>query len=1094
MEVKKMVNSKFKYVLGIDIGMASVGWCLLGEGFILDLGVRAFNKAENPDGGSLNADRREKRSTRRRLRRRAARLNKAKYLFVKYGLVPTNKPEELHNDNSEKVTPWELRVYGLDQKLNGKQFAQALHHIIKYRGFRSMRKSEAAESKEAGKLLSGVQGNHELLQKDMYRTPAEIALRHPDYEQHKRNKQGAYTHTFLRKDLYDEVQQLFNAQRRYDSKFATLDFEEQFLELLWEQKPALSGNAVLELIGQCTFEKNEKRTPKACYSFERFMWLQKLNNIRLYEPGAKRRELTVEEKNCIRDIPYKKGGNKFTYKQLRTLLESNFGLSPDTRFVGVTYGQKDPDEIEKKTTIIELKAFQEIRKAYEKNGLKTEWQSLASKPNKLDDIGYILTIYKTDDDIKNAFEEKGFSDQEINALLNLSFQKVGHLSLKAIKKILPHLETGMRYDQAASIEYDDFRTMLNAKKSYLLPPIDKEEIRNPIVFRALNQARKVINAIIKKHGSPMAVHIELARELSQPFDERKKIERAQKLFKEEKEAAIKLCQDDLGLIQPPKGLDLLKFRLYLEQDGKCAYSIKPLELNRLLEPGYVEVDHALPYSRSYDDSMLNKVLVLTEENRNKGNKIPYEYLQGAEHSQQWRNYEAYVLGNAKYRQAKRNRLLRKVLSKDDAQEFKERNLNDTRYIGRYLKNQIESYLDLHPESEAKRCVVVQGRMTSFLRTRWGILKVRQESDLHHAVDAAVVAACSHSMVKRISDFSRLKELETANNGYIDPETGEIVDIEKLRGLEKHFPEPWSGFRNELKARLSANPKEQFKFLTHYPEALYDNLKPVLVSRAPQRRNTGAAHQETVRSKKLMEKDGVSSVRTSLTKLTLTNLENMIGKDDPRNMPLYNLLKQRLEAFKGKGEKAFDPKQPPVYRPRQDGTLSSNIVKSIKLLSTQKTGVSVRHGIADNDSMIRADVFFKKGKYYLVPIYVADIAKKELPNKAIAAYKPEDKWTIMDPSFAFQFTLYPNDFIKLQIKENYFEGYYAGVDRATGALNLWAHDRSKSVGKNGLIRGIGVKSANTFEKYHVDALGEKFKVQGEERSDLAKYRNQQKHSS
>lgn len=1091
-----MVKKEYKYTLGLDIGIASVGWCLLEQdGYIVDLGVRAFNKAENPDGGSLNADRRDKRSVRKRLKRRRQRLHKAKKLFVEYGLLASNKPQELHNTNEEQTSPWELRVYGLDQLLTGKQFAQALHHIVKYRGFRSTRKSENASTKEAGKLLGGVQNNSTLLKevdehgKPVYRTPAEIAFKHPEYQAHKRNKRGEYTHTFLRLDLLDEVKQLFEAQREFGNENATEAFQKEIEKNIWEQKPALSGDDILNLIGHCTFESKEKRTPKAGYSFERFMWLQKLNSITVYESGFSRRRLTDAEKDVVREEPYRKGGNKFTYKQLRTLLEKQLGFASDAKFVGLTYGNNDVEAVEK-ATVVELKAYQQIRKAYEKVGLKDQWQKLSFDHEKLDGIGYALTVYKTDEDITRELKEKGLPDSEIELLLGLSFQKVGHLSLTAIQKLLPHLEQGLRYDEAASAEYENHRAKVEAKASKLLPPISKEDIRNPIVYRGLNQARKVINAIIKKYGSPMAVHIELARELSQSFEERRKISTAQKKYQEEKQSAINLCKQELGLLHEPKGLDLMKFRLYREQDGKCAYSLKSLDLRQLLSANYVEVDHALPYSRSYDNSQLNKVLVLTAQNRNKGNKTPFEYLNGSSDSEQWRMFEASVLSNPKYRQAKRNRLLRKVLSKEDSQEFVERNLNDTRYIGKYLKNQIEQYLKLNYESKAQRCVVVQGRMTSFLRVRWGILKVRSASDLHHAVDAAVVAACSHAMVKRISDYSRQKELQNAERGYIDYATGEVLDIDRQRQLENKFPEPWNGFRDELKARLSDNPQEHLKALVHYDEDLYNNVKPVLVSRAPQRRNTGAAHQETVRSTKYMEEDGVSTIRTPLSKLTLKSLESMVAKDDPRNKPLYLLLKGRLEDFQGKGDKAFDAKQPPVLRPRQDGTVSANIVKSIKLQTTQKSGVPVRQGIADNDSMIRVDVFLKDKKYWWIPVYVADIAKENLPNKVVFG-KSEADWKEIDETYNFCFSLYPNDLIHIKTKSKNLVGYFAGADRATGNFNFWSHDRNENIGNSGLIRSVGIKSASIFHKYHIDVLGNKYKSQGEERNDLAQYRNKQK---
>lgn len=66
------------------------------------------------------------------------------------------------------------------------------------------------------------------------------------------------------------------------------------------------------------------------------------------------------------------------------------------------------------------------------------------------------------------------------------------------------------------------------------------------------------------------------------------------------------------------GQDLVKYRLWKEQDGRCAYSIQPLELDKVITvSGYAEVDHIVPYSISFDDRRTNKVLVLASENRQK---------------------------------------------------------------------------------------------------------------------------------------------------------------------------------------------------------------------------------------------------------------------------------------------------------------------------------------------------------------------------------------------------------------------------------------------------------------------------------------------
>ena len=160
------------------------------------------------------------------------------------------------------------------------------------------------------------------------------------------------------------------------------------------------------------------------------------------------------------------------------------------------------------------------------------------------------------------------------------------------------------------------------------------------MYRALNQARKLVNAIIREYGSPTSIHIELARDLSKSKRERDEIAKGQNEFREEKERTIQYFKEIFD--REPRGRELEKFRLYREQDGVCAYSQNPINIERLLEESYVESDHALPYSRSFDDSMNNKVLVLICENRNKGNRTPYEYLDGINNSERWEKFLAWI--------------------------------------------------------------------------------------------------------------------------------------------------------------------------------------------------------------------------------------------------------------------------------------------------------------------------------------------------------------------------------------------------------------------------------------------------------------------
>ena len=478
--------------------------------------------------------------------------------------------------------------------------------------------------------------------------------------------------------------------------------------------------------------------------------------------------------------------------------------------------------------------------------------------------------------------------------------------------------------------------------------------------------------------------------------------------------------------------------------------------------------------------------MLAKENRDKGNRTPFEYLDGERNSPRWEAFRLFVETNKAYRLAKRSRLLKKDFGKKEAEEFRERNLNDTRYICKFFKNYVERHLQLADGSEAKRCVVLSGQTTAFLRARWGLLKVRGDNDRHHALDAAVVAACSHSMIQRLANYARRKELKNVRDGFIDQETGEIVSHAMFQQLQAHFPEPWPHFRHELEARLKIDDpvllREEMERLGTYPAEALAALKPLFVSRAPQRRNSGAAHKDTIyaQPERLKTQGGVTQ-KVALSSLTLKDLDQLI--DPHRNEKLYAAIRARLEAHGGKADKAF-PADNPLRKPDRDGNPTGPIVRTVTKVIDKLSGIPVRGGLAKNDTMLRVDVFSKAGKFHLVPVYVHHAATQALPDRAIIAFKDEEEWTLVDDSFEWRFSLYPNDLVRVLLKSEAHLGYYSATDRSTGAISLWAHDRNHQVGKDGLIRSIGIKTAMSVEKLHVDVLGNIYPAPQEPRRGLA----------
>ncbi|OHC70876.1 MAG: type II CRISPR RNA-guided endonuclease Cas9 [Rhodocyclales bacterium RIFCSPLOWO2_02_FULL_63_24] len=1110
---------------GFDIGIASVGWCALNETRIVDLGVRCFDKAETAkEGESLNLARRTARLMRRRLRRRAWRLTKLARLLKREDLIT-----DVHLMHGPSATsPWKLRVEGLDRQLTDDEWARAIYHLCKHRGFhwisRAEEKKAEGDKKEGGKVKKGLSDTQRRMSEKGYRSAAEMVL--AEFPEAQRNKQGDYGKALSRVLLNDELALLFQHQRELGNPHASAELETAILGngdrksgLFWEQKPPLAGADLLKMLGKCTFEKEEYRAPKASFTAERHVWLTRLNNLRIVVDGTTR-QLTEDERRVAMPLPYSYVDAKLSYKQLRSALTKKTGLN-NFNFAGIA-------EDKEKDTLTKLPAWETLSKTLKGKALETEWESMAGAaaggdPTLLDEIARVLSVFKDGDEVDAELRKLPLPGGEkmIEALSEISFDKFHALSLKSLRKIVPHMETGLRYDEAcvaAGYHHSQLHEAGAGGHKYL-PPFytrrDKdgrmvfdEELdvpRNPIVLRSLNQARKVLNALVRTYGSPSAVHIEMARDLSRPLngyftdngkriDGRRDIEAKQKEYRERNEKDKATFAAEHGIAA--KSREFEKFQLYREQQGKCAYSLKPLDLHRVLHDiGYAEVDHALPYSRSYDDGKNNKVLVLTEENRNKGNRTAYEYLTsfpGGENGERWRNFIAWVESNKAYRLAKRTRLLRKDFGGKAAEEFRERNLNDTRYICKFFKNYVERHLQLKVGADgtaAKRCVVLSGQTTAFLRARWGLLKVRGASDRHHALDAAVVAACSHGMVKRLADYARTRELAKVRDGFADPETGEIVDPAMFQQLHAHFPDPWPHFRGELEARLqldnSAELRAQLEMFGTYPAEALETLRPLFVSRAPQRRNGGAAHKDTIYAQpERLKKQGGVTQKVALSSLSLKDIDKLI--DPHRNEKLYAAIRERLEAHGGNGDKAF-PADKPLLKPDREGNPTGPIVRTVTMVIDKLSGIPIRGGIAKNDTMLRVDVFRHKkdGKFHLVPVYVHHAVAQELPNRAIVQAKDEDEWTLIDDKFDFLFSLHPNDFIRVTQKNKApIPGYYASCHRGTGNLNLWAHDRNQKVGKDGQIEGIGVKTAVALEKFHVDVLGNIYPAPIEPRHGLA----------
>lgn len=436
---------------------------------------------------------------------------------------------------------------------------------------------------------------------------------------------------------------------------------------------------------------------------------------------------------------------------------------------------------------------------------------------------------------------------------------------------------------------------------------------------------------------------------------------------------------------------------------------------------------------------------------------------------------------------KRQKLLKRKLTEEESGQFIRRNLSDTQYITRRIYNLLRDHLSFADSKYSKKnsspVQAVNGAVTAMLRGRWGIHKIREDGDLHHCLDAAVVAVTSPGMIQRLTRYSQQQEFSYTPAGYVDRATGEVLTKEAYDAkYAPDFPTPWERFRQELEARLDpVEPKEAILRLGLSTYDTDEEIKPVFVSRMPRHKVTGAAHAETIRSGKL---PGYTVTKTPLNKLKLNKEGQIDGYYNPESdRLLYDALLERLRAFDGNGEKAFAQ---PFYKPKHDGTPGPRVDK-VKICDKSTLNIAVNGGIAANGDMVRIDVFHVEDDgYYFVPIYVPDTKKPTLPNKAVVQGKAYDEWKEMrDEDFIF--SLYAGDLIYVHSKspislslakggtgdkeitrrEGLF--YYRGGSISTGAIGITTHDRRYEKGS------LGVKTLVSFEKYQVDVLGNYYKV-------------------
>ena len=767
------MNSPY-YILGLDPGIASCGFCLIDTNNhrIVEMGSHLFPIPQNPkDKVSLAKKRRGYRSSRRNNQRKKNRLNKTLDLLKDYGLIPQDATKnDLQSAKGDKPIR-ELRVKGLDDVLTDREFAQILYSLAGRRGyishgagsFNDLDSVENTGDAENGKVLKSVKENTKALKEGNYRTVGEYLASTP----RSRNRGGDYEMCVLHIQLIDEVKNIFSAQRACGNSKASEDMEEKYLAIFsWEKKSVQQDERVYSQVGSCTYFSEETRAANASLSSEMCRAYERLGHLVIVQNGNTEKRLTSEQTAYVMNIlfsPEPIKGNKYckvTYGHLR----KKFVLSAHDYFKGISVDK------EKTTEIFTPHAFRKMRSViYESN--RGFMSRLLDDLDFADAVMEALTYASSEESLEVRLGVLGveLSKDDMQLLKNVpfaskNFKGYGNRSKKALDLLLDAFkedEVFTLFDAEKSTGLYDYRIDDSQHtKTNFLPPYSVYDpvMKNPVVLRSISRMRKIVNSIIRLYGVPHEIHIELGRELSHSKNEKKRISKARDANEAANKEAASLAASLLGIEEAEvTGKVIQKIKLYEEQDQKDLYTGKDIDFEQLVKDDfYCQIDHVLPYSRTGIDAMKNKVLCLTSSNANKKERTPYEWMNsGEEKSPDWNVFKARVQNSSKIKNNKKKFLLRESLTPEDQDGFLERNLNDTRYMARVFKDYLRHCL-VFPEGRYKESVLaVNGATTGMLRRVWGLnfgahgVKDRKD-DRHHAVDAAVIAACSVSAVQNVA--------------------------------------------------------------------------------------------------------------------------------------------------------------------------------------------------------------------------------------------------------------------------------------------------------------------------------------------------------
>ncbi len=882
-----------KKILGLDLGVASIGWALINvvndiPTEIIALGSRIIplstddaNEFSTGNAISKNQKRTERRTQRKGYDRYQLRRKNLTNFLRKYDMTPTEQLIKL-----EVLELWGLRAKAVNEQISLVELGRILYHLNQKRGYKSA-KSDDIDDKKQKDYVSDVNNRYKTI-KGFGQTIGQYFNEHLLKDKHFRTKEQV----FPRIAYVEEFEVMWDCQAKYYPTILTAENKAIVRdEIIYYQRNLKSCK---HLVSVCEFEirpyKNKKGqtvyngpkvAPRSSPLFQVCKNWESLNNIVLKNRRGKEFEFTVEIRTKL--FTHLDNNEKLTTSDLFNILDVKKsdgwwggkaigkGLQGNTTKMQISKALKGIPEYQNllqfklkniDTGLVDLETgeiVEQISSDFENEPLYRLWHT-------------IYSINDKDELTKVLLRNFGIEEPEvIDALYKIDFRKAGfgNKSSKAIRRILPYLQNGLMYSEAclaAGFRHSESLTVVENEARELLsklPQIKKNELKQPIVEKILNQMINLVNAVIDQYGTIDEIRVELARELKQSKDERNATDKNMRQREKENDNYANRILQEYGLTASRTRIQ--KFRMWEESKQKCFYCGQTVNVMEFLKGLDVEVEHIIPKSLFFDDGFSNKVCACRKCNSEKGNQTAFDYMRTKADYE----FEDYLIRiedyykNGDISKTKKERLL---TSKEKIPtDFIDRQLRETQYIARKSKAIL---------SQVTRNVwATSGSVTDFVRHTWGWDKILHDLqvDKYRAMGQTEIVEFIHKNQKhkeeRIKDWSkRLDHRHHAVDALVVACTKQSF-IQRLNNLNTERDSIWQALKDQ-----SEEHKEKFSSLENWmneqphfsKEYLQNKVAEILVSfKAGKKSASIGTRSKYVNGKKIILQEGIIVPRGAL---------------------------------------------------------------------------------------------------------------------------------------------------------------------------------------------------------------------------------------